>query len=267
MVKMLDHIDIIKVGTDVLVQEDRTGVRGLNQFAFRRVGRQLSGEGNNVLVTSAAIAAGMAVTRTKSRPDAASEMPELQRQASVGWLPIMSAWNQAIRRKNIGSVLLTRQELDQEAEERDEALRVIHTLLKHGEVPVINENDVIRHDEITFGDNDILAATLAACMARSPLFGKVRLFMMSSVNGVYEDVDDPRSRIPVIEDTASQRHLALETDSVNGTGGMISKFDAADIAGPAGVDIWILDPRSGSHRNRAVRGEIGTYFPARAVEL
>jgi glutamate 5-kinase len=220
-----------------------------------------------VLVTSAFIAAGMIATNTKRRPNRETEMPELQRLASIGALPILSAWDASIKQKNIGSVLLTRQELSEESDERDEALKVIHALLKHREVPVVNEDDSVSHEEISFGDNDILAATLAACMARSSLFGRVRLFLLSVTNGIYEDRHDPRSRIAVIENTDVYRHLAGESDSDLGSGGAASKIIAADIANAAGVDMWVFDPRSGSHRNQALRGQIGTYFPAHAVEL
>ena len=272
MEKIIDDVYVTKVGTNVLVNQNEDGSQSLNRSVLRSVGRQATVESNNVIVSSAAIAAGMIETGTMVRPDKRAKMPELQRLSSIGQRHILNAWGESIHHEDVGEVLLTRHTLDHNRaerhaeEERAEALKVIYTLLRHGEVPVVNENDAVTHDEISFGDNDILAATLAACMARSSLFGNVRLLLLSDVNGVYADKDDPGTRIPIIENTADYRDLAQESDSDNGTGGMVSKFDAADIAQAAGVDMWIFDPRNNAHRNQAMRGKIGTYFPARSVE-
>lgn len=264
MREVIRHTDVIKVGTNALVRKHEDGSESLNYETFRRIGRVASagGEGRPaVIVSSGAITAGMIATGTKKRPGKTTQMPELQRLASVGWGHILHAWDSSIKLRNTGGVLLTQQELNR-SEERDEAIQVIHTLLSHGEVPIVNENDTISHSEIAFGDNDTLAATLAVSMAHSELFGnKVRLFLLGDTNGVYADKDDPDTRIPVITDTADYLHLAEGSDSEFGTGGMVTKFAAADIAKEGGVDMWIYKASRGNP-NYALRGTFGTYFPA-----
>lgn len=261
MSEVIDNVDVVKVGTNVLVNKLVHGDERLNSQVFADIGRQAGGETNMVIVSSAAITAGMLATHTTMRPDKRTQMPELQRLASIGWRHILNEWDDALFRKTCGGLLLTKQELAHR-HEREEALHVIHALLSHHEVPIVNENDAITHEEIAFGDNDTLAATLAAKIAKSPLFGKnVRLFLLTDVGGVYKNINDPSTRVPMIGNIQANRHLAGEAGTGNGTGGMITKFDAAEIAQQAGVNMWIYNPAEG-HRERAVRGEIGTYFPA-----
>ncbi len=259
MSRVVDRVDVDKVG-NLLIDRHRDGSESLNEAMFRRVaGMAPSAAGRKrVLVSSAGITAGMIATGTRVRPDKRTDMPELQRLASVGWLPLLKTWEVATN-KTIGGMLLTKQDLESSPERQREVSAVIHTMLDHGDQPVVNENDTVTHEEIAYGNNDPLAAILAASMLL--LGSDVRLFLLTNVNGVYADSQDPSTRIPVIEDTAAYRHLALDTDSELGTGGMLTKFDAADIAKAAGVDMWVFNPMDGEKAD-ALRGDIGTYFPA-----
>lgn len=271
-------VDILKVGGKILSYEGANGME-LNAITFQTVAEEIAHMDEDVaLVTSAAIIGGMHATGTKERPDKHAEMPELQRLSSIGRRYVENAWSRALLGREIGGLSLTTRELDDEAR-REEALHVIQALFRHNETPVINENDAITHEEISFGSNDILAARLAARMQESDLFGSVRLFLLTDVNGVYDrrytsaaaaysgdyydSPLDPAKRIAVIEDTERYRHLAGGPDDDNTIGGMESKFQAADIAKDAGVDMWIYNPAYG-RRSQAVKGEIGTYFPASA---
>lgn len=261
MTEVATHTDIVKVGNGVLTEKGEDGSICFNEEAFREMGDEISEAGNTVLVSSVAITAGMMLTGMRGRPDPETEMPELQRMATIGWREVHNMWDRAITARATGALLLTRQELGIE-DSRCEALHTIEALLRHGDVPVINENDGIAHDEIAFGSNDILAAHLAARMQESEMFGTVRLYLLTDVDGVYKDKDDPDTRIPIIANTDEYRHLANDTDDPElKIGGMASKFDAADIAKAAGVDMWIYNPADGQ-RDRALNGGIGTYFPA-----
>jgi glutamate 5-kinase len=254
-----DRVDIDKVG-NLLVKRHEDGSESLDEAMFRSVAHMaLSSTGRKrVIVSSAGITAGMIATGTKIRPDKNAEMVELQRLAGVGWLPLLQTWKETSG-KNIGGMLLTKQDLEKNSVRQKEVARVIHTMLGHGDLPVVNENDTVTHAEIAYGNNDPLAASLAAALMMHG--SDVRLFLLSDVNGVYADREDPTTRIPVIEDTAAYRHLALDTDSTLGSGGMVTKFDAADIAKAAGVDMWVFNPLDGE-KTAALRGDIGTYFPA-----
>ncbi len=267
MSEVIDNILVVKAGTSTLVETNETGVERLNVVAFQRLGEQilaLQEAGTNVVVvSSAAITAGMVETGLTERPDKKTEMRKLQRLASIGWKHIVNEWDDAMPGKTIGGLLLTEPELGFETE-RDEALGVVHELLTNGEVPVANENDAITHKEIEFGDNDTLAAILAARIKQSELFGdNVQLLLLSDVNGVLRDVEDPDSVIHHISDVDAYFAFAQNSNGKLGTGGMITKFNAASIATQNGINMWIANGTADNAIHRAINGEIGTHFLAR----
>jgi glutamate 5-kinase len=257
------YTDVIKVGGAVLgVENDHKELVGQNDHMFEVVGGEISDSSNAVvLATSFAIGRGMLEDGLMTRPD--DDVPELQRLATIGQPLLHAAWAGNIQKKT-GQILLTGQELKPELENQsrvEEILRTVQVLLEHDNVPVVNENDAISHEEITFGSNDILSATLAVAMQRSGRFGQVRLFMLTDVNGVYRDHEDPRSRIPVMENPQNYMALAKGPASNFRIGGMASKLKAAGIARFASVPSYVYNPADGP-RECAVEGEIGTYFPA-----
>lgn len=136
------------------------------------------------------------------RPKKETSMPELQRLASIGWRRVLNTWDQAIRPRKICELLMTQHDLNI-VSEREEALRVTHTLLSHGDVPIVN-------------DNDMLAATFAAKIGQSALFGnKVQLVLLSDIDGVYANRSNPDLIVPIIEDTEAFEHLVGNADSDN----------------------------------------------------
>ncbi len=260
------YTDVIKVGGAVLgIEDDAEQLIGINEKIFDRVGKEVSEDAvNNIaIVTSFAIGRGMLETGTAVRPDDC-EVPELQRFATIGQPLVQQRWAKAIPKKTTGEVLLTGQEIDSASENAKrlaEILRTFGVLFDHGDVPVVNENDAITHEEITFGSNDLLASELARRMHSSELFGQVRLFLLTDVNGVYVNKDDPKTRIPVIENAAKYKDVAEGPASKLSIGGMKTKLKAAIYARYAGIPAYIYNPADGP-RQRAVEGEIGTYFPA-----
>jgi glutamate 5-kinase len=256
-----EFTDVMKAGGAVLAPE-KDGVITINQEAFSSIGREISeDEGRIVLVSSAAIAAGIIAIGATINTDKEVAMPELQRFAAVGWRHVHNRWADSIEGKETGGLLLTREELSHTTD-RNETFRVIQALFASNEVPIVNENDVVAHEEIKFGSNDILSAILAMRMKNSERFGPIRLFLLTDVDGVYEDKNDPETRIPVISDTDDYRQLAVDSESQLRIGGMASKFEAVDIAQSVGIDTWIYNPADGP-RSLAVAGIIGTYFPAK----
>lgn len=267
----IDDIVVVKVGTGVLADTFPDGSQKLNSETFQSIGRSiidLEENGTNVvLVTSAAIIAGMEVVGETERPDRETEIPELQRLSSIGWRSLLTEWHFALPGMVTSSLQLTKQELNLEAPERSEALRTIHTLLSHNEIPIANENDAITHDEIAFGDNDTLAAILAARIGQSALFGQnIRLVLLSDVEGVYMDKNDPGTLIRRIDNVADYRHIAGDSSSDKGTGGMRTKFDAADIVTEAGLSMRIALGRTDNAIQLALADEIGTLFLPKLVK-
>lgn len=268
MAKKLDNIVVVKVGTTSMFRHE-AGRELLDRQAMQRIGSQvirLKEQGFHVpIVSSGAVTAGMEATRISVRPDGEEAMPEIQRLATIGWRHVLNAWFDAMGVEN-GGLLVTRRELNLDTPEHDEALRTTHTLLSHGEIPILNENDGITHGELTnqsFGQNDELSAIYAAQIAKSELFGSnVRLVLLSDVDGVYSDVNDPSSIIKEISlsDIAQYKHHAGGPNGVHGKGGMKTKFEAAKIAAAAGVEMWIANGQTENAIQLAMDGGIGTHF-------
>lgn len=256
---------ILKVGTNTLVTS-RGGRERLDTDSFLRIGnqvRQLTKMGVHVMiVTSAAITAGMVKTATRSRPDKASHMNELQRLASIGNPLILNAWADAIDPLVSGQLLLTRSELkdDAQAQERKETLSTIQTLWSHNEVPIVNENDAITHEEISFGDNDMLAALLAARVNSIPEFGgRTRLIILSDINGVYADIANGNSLISRY-DFDDEPSIQIGSVGANGTGGICSKLAAARFGVERNVRVVLTNGRAEDAVILPVRSGLGTRF-------
>jgi glutamate 5-kinase len=259
-----NDILIIKVGTSTLTNSTSDGSIQLDVATFKRIADEaaaLQAAGHRIIiVSSAAITAGMSYLSIQERPSRQDNMPELQRMASIGWRIILNTWDEAFQSHTIGELLITKQELDQ-TQQRTELVQVVHQLLLHENICVVNENDAISHEEIAFGDNDTLAAHLAARLQQSELFsGTVRLIILSDIEGVYADKDDPSTLLPIIPDITAVEASAKDSTSPYGTGGMTTKFLAAKIAHSAHVETWIGKGKKEQVLPQLLNGKTGTHF-------
>ena len=216
--------------------------------AVRSAGREV------VLVSSGAIAAGLAPLRLDGRP---RDLATAQAAASVGQLRLVQTYADAFATHDItvGQVLLTADDLTRRGHYRN-AYRTMERLLALGALPIVNENDTVATEEIRFGDNDRLAA-LVAHVAQADA-----LVLLSDVDGVYDG--DPRVGPAQLVDTVTHPDdLAAVTLGVArrngvGTGGMATKVEAALIAAQAGVPVVVT---SAAQAAAALAGElVGTLF-------
>ncbi|MEP6664433.1 MAG: glutamate 5-kinase, partial [Verrucomicrobiota bacterium] len=164
---------------------------------------------------------------------------------------------------NVAQVLLTHHDL-QHHERHLNARNTLVTLLEHGVVPIINENDAVSFTELKFGDNDKLSA-LVACLLPADL-----LVILTTVDGVIENFgkENPRT-IPVIEhiDKALEK-IAGGTASETAVGGMASKVQAAKIVTRAGIPLVIASGEKKKALANILRGEDeGTLFVPKANKL
>jgi glutamate 5-kinase len=250
---------VVKLGTSVLTG----GARQLNQARMVNIARQcaeLHQQGVDVVVcTSGAVAAGRAHLNFPNLPPT---IISKQLFAAVGQLQLMRAWEQLfqIYGVRIGQILLTRADVENR-QRYINARDALAALLEQRIVPVINENDAVATEEIRVGDNDNLSALVAA------LVGADLLVLLTDQPGLF--TADPRTD-PSAELIPEVHHIdqtlrALAGDSVSGlgTGGMVTKLQAANTARHAGADVVI---GAGSEPNILVRvaaGEpVGTRFPA-----
>ncbi|MER6081164.1 glutamate 5-kinase [Streptomyces sp. NPDC001833] len=212
------------------------------------------GEKEIVLVSSGAIAAGLAPLGLRRRP---RDLARQQAAASVGQGLLVARYTASFARYavRVGQVLLTSDDMSRRAHHRN-ASRTLDKLLAMGAFPIVNENDTVATDEIRFGDNDRLAA-LVAHLVHADL-----LVLLSDVDGVY-DGDPSKPGTSRIAEVKGPEDLAgVEIGNAGkagvGTGGMVTKVEAARIAAAAGIPVVLT---SAVHAADALLGgDTGTYF-------
>jgi glutamate 5-kinase len=216
--------------------------------AARTGGREI------VLVSSGAIAAGLAPAGLTQRP---RDLATQQAVASVGQGLLVHRYTEAFARHGltVGQVLLTADDVVRRAHYRN-AQRTLYRLLAMGAVPVVNENDTVATDEIRFGDNDRLAA-LVAHLVHADL-----LVLLSDVDGIFDG--DPRRpgarRLDEVLDEQSLTGITAGPTSAGalGTGGVVTKVEAARIASAAGIATVVA---AASSAGEVLAGSAnGTYF-------
>ncbi|GAA0486557.1 glutamate 5-kinase [Streptomyces stramineus] len=212
------------------------------------------GQREIVLVSSGAIAAGLAPLGLDRRP---RDLARQQAAASVGQGLLVARYTASFARygRRVGQVLLTTDDTSRRAHYRN-AYRTLDQLLAMGAVPVVNENDTVATDEIRFGDNDRLAA-LVAHLVRADL-----LILLSDVDGLYDG--DPSipgtSRIAEVTGPGDLEGVSIGSAGKAGvgTGGMVTKVEAARIAAAAGIPVVLT---SASQAADALAGRpTGTFF-------
>ena len=207
-----------------------------------------------VLVSSGAIAAGLAPLGLKRRPRGLAAQ---QAAASVGQGLLVHRYTEELARHGViaGQVLLTVDDVTRRSHYRN-AYQTFAKLLDLGVLPIVNENDTVATSEIRFGDNDRLAA-LVAHLVHADL-----LVLLSDVDGLY-DADPSRPDSSLLRDVLSVDDLGDvrigRTGAAGlGTGGMQTKVDAARIATGAGIPVVLT---SAEKTGPALAGEpVGTLF-------
>ncbi len=248
---------VIKVGTSTLTYENgKLNLKRLEQIA--RILTDVKNSGKRVvLVTSGAIGVGMSKMGLKEKPQ---EVRVVQAVSSVGQCELMSIYDRLFSEYNttVGQILMTKDVITN-PERKENATNTFSALLEHDILPIVNENDSVSVDEIKFGDNDTLSAIVAK------LTGADALIILSDIDGLYDC--DPRSNpeakiIPeVAEITEGIKQMACGAGSKRGTGGMITKLTAAEIATEAGIHVIIANGEDPHIIYRILEGnEIGTIF-------
>ena len=254
---------VVKIGSS-LITSSETGVDPdrieavAAEVARIRQGREV------VLVTSGAIAAGMARLTLAERP---RSIPEKQAAAAVGQSALMWHYEAAFKRHGIGvgQVLLTAQDISDRARYLN-ARNTLLALLRFAVLPIVNENDTVAVEEIKVGDNDNLSALVAS------LIDADLLVLLTDVDGLY--TDDPLRNssarkldtVPAV--TTEIEGLVWGRGSESGVGGMATKLQAAQKAAAAGIPMVIASGREQRTLARVLAGEtVGTYFAPRADRL
>lgn len=218
----------------------------------------LAAEGREVvLVSSGAIAAGLAPLGFDRRPD---DMPGLQACAAVGQVALVDTYARAFVRRGmaVGQVLLTRNDTGSRTAYLH-ARATVDRLLALGAVPVVNENDTVAVDEIRFGDNDSLAAIVGS------LVGADLVVLLSDVDGLYtaDPACDPDAELVARVDAVDDAVMACAggSGSALGTGGMRTKVRAGRMMQMAGIPLVVCRGRRPGALVDAAHGlPVGTRF-------
>ncbi len=221
---------VVKIGSALLVDD---GGR-INRVWLRQLGADIAAlhtAGQEVLVVSSgAVALGCSILGLSRRR---SRLEELQAAAAAGQVQLVEAWQEALAKHGItaAQILLT----PGDTEDRRRFLNAKSTLQKLLElkvIPVINENDTVATDELRYGDNDRLAARVAQMVMADGLV------LLSDVDGLYSadpNIDTAARHIPVVNEITEEIiTMAGTTGSAVGSGGMLTKLQAAKIATHAG---------------------------------
>ena len=226
---------VLKVGSSLLAANggglSTTHAEAIAGFvvACHKAGRQV------VVVSSGAVAAGRAILR--EQPHDGAEMAERQALAALGQARLIGFW-QGLLDRHVAQVLLTHDDLRNRRRYLN-ARATLSALLRHRAVPVVNENDTVSVDELKLGDNDNLAAIVAALVDADVLF------IATDIDGLY-DADPRRSPDARPVEVVSQLTPTLlaaagGSGSEVGTGGMRTKLEAAQRASAAGVSTVLFN--------------------------
>lgn len=228
---------VIKVGTSTLTHATgRVNIRRIT--ALCRVLSDLKNAGHELmLVSSGAIGMGVGKLSLPGRP---ADMPTKQAAAAVGQCELMYTYDKLFGEYNhvVAQLLLTGADIE-DAERLQNFHNTLERLLQLGALPIINENDTIATHEIAVGDNDTLASIVATAA------GADLLVLLSDIDGLF--TADPHTHpeaelIPVVEAVTPEiRALAGCAGSALGTGGMVTKLNAAARCNAAGIDMIVAN--------------------------
>ncbi len=246
---------VIKVGSALIAPEgEGSSIRYLLALAdfihfYRQLGKEI------VIVSSGSVAVGAGLTQYNLRKS--PSIPQKQALAAIGQSHLMQHW-QKLFDHHCAQILLTRSDLESD-KRLTNAKNTLNTLFSMKAIPIINENDSVVVDELVVGDNDNLAARVAA-MCHADL-----LIICSDVDGLFDQ--NPKihanarliTHVPHIDDSIFA--MADTTDNPIATGGMFTKIQAAKVATEAGVSTLIINGRNAKSFEKLKNGEhCGTLF-------
>ncbi len=249
---------VVKVGTSTLTHKTgRLNIRRVEQLV--KTLADLQNAGNQImLVSSGAIGLGMSKLGMTVKP---TDTPTKQACAAVGQCELMYLYDKLFSdySLNVSQILLTKYVLLEDRRKNVE--NAVERLLELGTIPVVNENDTVAIDELELemGENDSLAAIMAK-VAKADM-----LVILSDIDGLYDKnpkENEDAHLIHVVDGVTDEiKKSAGGAGSNLGTGGMITKLKAAEIANEAGIDMVIMNGDKPEKLYDLLEGKsIGTYF-------
>ena len=247
---------VIKIGTSLIAPGGRIDTRQL-----RALVDQLNLTRDEFLiVSSGAIASGMANLRLKERP---GNVPLMQACAAVGQSALMHTYEQLFfGKKTVAQLLLSSDDFTSPVRYKN-LQNTLRQLLRLGVAPIVNENDSVSVRELVgaFGDNDELSALLAAAVDAD------WLLLLTDVDGFFASNGKRPKLVRTVRKLTPAMEALCNGHSRLGRGGMRSKLRAAKTASDAGVNVAIINGRHPEAIEKALAKKIGTYFPPNRARI
>lgn len=248
---------VVKIGTSTLTHESgHINIRRFEELVkvlsdLQNAGVQL------IVVSSGSIAVGVGKIGLREKP---GNIPGIQACAAIGQCELMHLYDTLFSRfnHNVAQLLLTKDVIDDEIRLKH-VQNTLDTLLEMRVIPIINENDTVAIDELVFGDNDTLSALVGI------LSDSDALVILSDIDGLYTSnprTDQSATFIPFVNLGVDQvDHIAAGVGTARGTGGMVTKIQAAKLCYEANIPMWIINGSDPSNLYKLLDGEpVGTYF-------
>lgn len=253
---------VIKIGTSTLTHSTgNLNIRRVEELC--KVMSDIKNAGNEViLVSSGAIGMGVGKLGLRERP---TDVPTKQAAAAVGQCELMYFYDKLFGEYHhiVAQLLITNEDILSETRHQNFS-NTLNRLLELGALPIINENDTVATQEIVIGDNDTLAAIVAESVKAD------LLILLSDIDGLYtaDPRNDPNAelihRITKLDDSVLA--LAGGTGTSRGTGGMVTKLQAAKICMNCGCEMVIANGNNATHLYDILDGkEIGTKFTEKSL--
>lgn len=249
---------VVKIGSSSLVHQTGEVQRERIDAIVDDIAQALAQGHHVVLVSSGAIATGLGLLQQASRP---ADLPSLQAASAIGQGALFEVWRRSFDRHRIhaAQVLLTMHDATHRSSWIN-ARNTLERLVEWSAVPVVNENDTTATDEITFGDNDTLAAQVAVAISADSLI------LLTDTDGLYTEHPSAATAtlIEQVDDHSLLRRIDTATPGSHwGSGGMRSKVVAAEMASVAGITTFIANASGDDVVVRVAAGErVGTRIMA-----
>ena len=248
---------VVKVGTSTLTYSTgKTNIRRMHKLIS--VLSDIVNSGIEVaLVTSGAIGVGVGKLGLKEKP---ADTAGKQAAATIGQCELMFMYDKLFGEygHTVGQLLITKSDVEND-ERRQNLVNTFNKLFDFGAIPVINENDSVAVEEIVYGDNDSLSAIVAK------LINADALIILTDIDGLYDanpTENEDAKLIPVVTVIDEDLYaIAGGRGSTLGTGGMVTKLHAAEIAMGAGIDTIVMNGENPTEIYKALDGkQVGTFF-------
>lgn len=251
---------VVKIGSSLLIGEDGQPRRSWLKTLVEDIAKRHRAGDKLIIVSSGSIALG--ARRLKLEKGGRASLAEAQAAASVGQIALSSLWSELLAEHEIAAaqMLLTLDDMEDRKRYLN-ATATLEKLLEHRAIPVINENDSVATDEIRFGDNDRLAARVGQAASAD------RVLLLSDIDGLYDRRPDSETNgqfigmVEAVDDTIMAMADGSSSSGL-GSGGMISKLEAAKIANMAGIELSIISGREDHPLERYELTNVGTLFKA-----